>query len=132
MVLGSRKAGSKARELHAEDVENAGRLPGLLETAQQTGDELEAARRADADVVELNRLGVAYDVALTDAMRAAYARQRELVGARGHEDRLYRRRRLARPDVKEATDLAERLLTLRETHRLHGIELVPRTPAAAV
>ncbi|MEY9212621.1 hypothetical protein ABH917_002067 [Thermobifida halotolerans] len=113
------------------DVEQAERLPELLEAARGAEEELARARGAGADVAQLHRLGVAYDAALTDAMRAAYARQRVLVGVRGYEDRIYRRRRLARPEVREATELAERLLTLRERHRLHGIERVPRSPVAA-
>lgn len=131
MVLGARKAGAEARARHAEDVEKARRLPDLLDAAQRAEQELAEAHRTGADVAGLHRLGVAYDAALTDAMRAAYARERELVGARGYDDRIHRRRRMARPEIKAATELAERLLTMRERHRLHGIERVPRSPAAA-
>ncbi|HLU98844.1 MAG TPA: hypothetical protein VKZ89_18565 [Thermobifida alba] len=131
MVLRARRVGTEARARYAEDTERAERLPELLEAARKAEEELVRARRDGADAVELNRLGVAYDAALTEAVRAAYARQRVLVGLRGYEDRIYRRRRLARPEVKEVTEFAERLLTLREQHRLHGIERVPRDPVAA-
>ncbi|AAZ55443.1 hypothetical protein JCM3263A_24790 [Thermobifida fusca] len=131
MVLGARKVGAEARARYAEDTEKAQQLPELLEAARKAEEELLRARREGADVVELNRLGVAYDAALTEAMRAAYAHQRVLVGLRGYEDRIYRRRRLARPEVKKATEVAERLLSLREQHRLHGIERVPRSPVTA-
>lgn len=131
MVLGARKAGAEARALHAEDVEKAARLEELLEAAEQAERELARAHEADTDVSELHRLGVAYGDVLTDAMRAAYARERALVGPRGYEDRIYRRRRLARPEIKAVTELAERLLTMRERHLLHGVERAPLSPAAA-
>lgn len=73
MVLGARKVGAEARARYAEDTEKAQQLPELLEAARKAEEELLRARREGADVVELNRLGVAYDAALTEAMRAAYA-----------------------------------------------------------
>jgi len=82
MVLGARKVGAEARARYAEDTEKAQQLPELLEAARKAEEELLRARREGADVVELNRLGVAYDAALTEAMRAAYAHQRVLVGLR--------------------------------------------------
>ena len=59
--------------------------------------------------------------ALTDAMRAAYAAERAEIGPRGYDDRIFRRKAKAKPAVHAWTDEAERLLTLRETHRLTGI-----------
>ena len=53
----------------------------------------------------------------------------ELVVVRPALPRVHRR--LARPEVKKATEVAERLLSLREQHRLHGIERVPRSPVTA-
>ena len=60
-------------------------------------------------------------------MHAAYAAQRAETGPRGYEDRIYRRKAMARPAVHAWRDEAERLLTLRETHRLTGIPPVPLT-----
>jgi hypothetical protein len=61
------------------------------------------------------------DAALTDAMRSAYAAERAEIGPRGYDDWIYRRKAKARSAVKAWRDEAERLLTLRETHRLTGI-----------
>lgn len=129
MVLGRRKTGAEARRRHAEDETLAGRLPELLEDVERAEASLRAAHAEDVDVEELHRRGIALDVALTDAMRSAYAEERAMIGARGYEDRIYRRKRLAAPRIKAATQAAEHLLTLREAHRLHGIERVPSSPA---
>ncbi|MBB4932061.1 hypothetical protein F4561_002881 [Lipingzhangella halophila] len=126
-LLASRKVEDDAQRRNAEDRELAERLPALLEAVASAERELYEAHNQGADYPELKRRGMDLDRALTEAMRAAYARQRVLIGPRGHTDRIYRRKRLARPDVKEATELAERLLTERETHRLHGIEEAPRS-----
>jgi len=66
--------------------------------------------------------------ALTTAMQAAYAAQRAEIGPRGYEDRIFYRKAKARPDVRAITAEAERLLTLRENHRLNHIPEVPRVP----
>ncbi|PSL00126.1 hypothetical protein CLV63_102252 [Murinocardiopsis flavida] len=129
MVLGRRKTGEDARRRHAEDETLAGRLPELLDTVESAEAALRAANAEGAEVEDLHARGVALDTALTDAMRAAYAQERTLIGARGYDDRIYRRKRLAAPKVKAATQAAEHLLTLREAHRLHGIERVPTSPA---
>ncbi|MFC7328570.1 hypothetical protein [Marinactinospora rubrisoli] len=130
MALGRHRIGPEARRRHAEDSEAGARLPELVAAAAEAERRLREAHEQGADVAELHRRGTDLDAALTDAMRAAYARQRALIGPRGYDDRIYRRRRMARADVREATAAAERLLTLRERHRLHGIARVPREPAA--
>jgi hypothetical protein len=122
----AKQSTAQARESLASDRERAERLPELLRAVAEAQEALERARTQNAPVEELNQRGVDLDTALTEAMRAAYARERTLVGAKGYEDRIYRRKRLARPQVREATRVAERLLTARETHRLHGIQRVPR------
>jgi hypothetical protein len=78
----------------------------------------------------LYELGKRLDAALTDVMRAAFAAQRAEIGARGYEDRIFRRKAMATPKVRAWTREAQRLLTLRETHRLTGIDRLPRSPAA--
>ncbi|MUL43382.1 hypothetical protein FZ103_19785 [Streptomonospora sp. PA3] len=130
MALANRKVDDSARKRHAEDQRAAERLPQLLQEVAEAERRLAEAQRSDADIEELHHCGVALDEALTEAMRAAYARERVLIGPRGYTDRIYRRKRLATPDVRWATETAERLLTARETHRLHGIERLPRSPAA--
>ncbi|GAA4901496.1 hypothetical protein [Streptomonospora salina] len=130
MALGQRKVDDAARTRLAEDRHEADRLPELLRAVAGAEERLAEAQRADAGVQELNRRGVELDTALTGAMRAAYAQERVLIGARGYSDGIYRRKRLATRDVRRATETAERLLTAREQHRLHGIEQVPRDPAA--
>jgi hypothetical protein len=76
---------------------------------------------------ELYPLARDLDDALTSAMRAAYAAQRAEIGPRGYEDWIYRRKAKAKSAVHAWTDEAERLLTLRETHRLTGMPPAPRT-----
>lgn len=120
---------TKAREDLALDQERADRLPELLKGVADAEQSLDHARERSAPVEEVHDRGVELDTALTEAMRAAYARERVLVGVKGYDDRIKRRKRLARPEIKQATQVAERLLTARETHRLHGIPMVPRSPA---
>lgn len=119
------RVSSEAEESLAADRELMGRFSELLEQARQEEGALRDAEASGADDAELHRLGTALDAALTDAMRAAYAGERVEIGARGYDDRIFRRKRLARSHVRQWTSEAERLLTLRETHRLSGIVRVP-------
>ena len=64
-------------------------------------------------------------------MRAAYAAERVAIGPRGYDDRIYRRKAKATSPVRVWSAEAERLLTLRESHRLTGIPRVPRSPVLA-
>ncbi|MDS1269211.1 hypothetical protein RIF23_02745 [Lipingzhangella sp. LS1_29] len=133
-MLGWDRAGS-AQEQHAQDRQLAEQLPDLLDRARAAEQELRAHREREghpgrSDPQRDRELAFELDAALTDAMRAAYAAERVAVGVRGYTDRIYRRRQLAKPRVRWATRLAERLLTLREEHRLHGITRVPRDLAA--
>ncbi|QBI54590.1 hypothetical protein [Streptomonospora litoralis] len=128
--MAKRKPDDAARKRYAEDQSAAERLPELVRAVADAEERLTEAQRADADFHELHRRGVALDTALTEAMRAAYARERVLIGARGYTDGIFRRKRLATPEVRRATETAERLLTAREDHRLHGVERLPRNPAA--
>ncbi|GAB3463889.1 hypothetical protein GCM10027570_51510 [Streptomonospora sediminis] len=130
MALANRKVDDSARKRFAEDQSAAERLPELVRVVAEAENRLAEAQRLDADFTELHRCGTALDTALTEAMRAAYARERVLIGPRGYNDRIYRRKRLATPEVRRATETAERLLTAREDHRLHGIERLPLNPAA--
>jgi len=124
-----RKGDENLRRRREEDERSAERLPALLEEVAEAERALAEAHAAGAGPEELNRRGTELDAALTAAMRAAYAEERLLVGVRGYTDRIYRRKRLARPEVRAATERAEKLLTAREAHRLHGVQRVPRRPA---
>ena len=62
-------------------------------------------------------------------MRAAFAAERVAIGPLGYEDRIYRRKAKATPPVRVWSAEAERLLTLRESHRLTGIPGMPPSPA---
>ena len=53
-----------------------------------------------AGLEELHRAGKHLDSALTDVMRAAFAAQRAEIGARGYDDRIYRRKAMATPPVR--------------------------------
>lgn len=115
---------------HAEDVALAAKFDDLLEAARKAELELrQAEATATTPATERRRLALAFDAALTAAMRAAYAAQRAEIGPRGYEDRIFRRKAMARSEVKALTGEAERLLTLRESHRLNGIPPQPLEPA---
>ncbi|MFJ9552503.1 hypothetical protein ACIRPH_01725 [Nocardiopsis sp. NPDC101807] len=124
----AKQSTTQARESLETDRERAARLPELLREVAEAQEALDAVRGSGASVIEVHERGVALDEALTEAMRAAYAKERTLVGLKGYQDRIHRRKRLARPQVREATQTAETLLTAREAHRLHGIQRVPRLP----
>ncbi len=119
----------EALDKHAADVALAGRFDELLAAARQAELELRQADARSAPLAERRRLAVDLDAALTAVMRSAYAAQRAAIGALGYDDRIYRRKAMARPEVHALTAEAERLLTLRESHRLNGIPPAPLKPA---
>jgi hypothetical protein len=123
-------ASEQAKAAYLADVALAANFDDLLAAARQAEQEFRHAQATAAPLAELYRLARQLDSALTDAMRAAYAAERAEIGLRGYDDRIYRRKGKAKPAVHARTDEAERLLTLRETHRLTGIP--PRPLAAAV
>jgi len=65
------------------------------------------------------------DAALTDVMRSAFAAVRAEIGPHGYDDRIFKRKAMATSAVHALNAEAERLLTLRETHRLTGIPPLP-------
>jgi|SRR5215469_13421115 len=121
----------KAEAEYAADVALAAQFDELLEQARSAEQAFRAAQAGRTPVDEVYRLAVSLDQALTQAMRAAYAAQRAEIGPRGYEDRIFRRKARAKPAVHAWTDEAERLLTLRETHRLTGIPPRPRADLPA-
>src|ERR1700756_2371644 len=123
------KRSQEALDLHAADVAEAAERGKLLDAARAADAALRKAEAARTPVTEVHRLAVELDAALTAAMRAAYAAQRAEIGPRGYEDRIYHRKAMAKPAVRALTAQAERLLTLRENHRMNHIPEVPREPA---
>jgi len=123
------KASQEAADKYAEDAAAAAERGKLLDAARAADAALREAEARRAQVTELHRLAKELDAALTVAMRAAYAAQRAEIGPRGYEDRIYLRKARAKPEVRALTAQAERLLTLRENHRLNHIPEIPREPA---
>ncbi len=111
------------------DVVLAQRFDDLFAQARTAEQDLRDAQANGASLEELHRAGKHLDSALTDVMRAAFAAQRAEIGPRGYDDRIYRRKAMATTPVRAWTMEAERLLTLRESHRLTGIVRLPRQPA---
>ena len=120
----------KAAARHAADAELAARFGELLDAARAAEQAFRLAQATGAPLREQHALALDLDAALTGVMQAAYAAERAEIGPRGYDDRIFRRKAMATPAVHALTDEAERLLTLRETHRLTGIPPVPRTYAA--
>lgn len=121
----ARRVSPEARERLAADQDLAGRFPDLLDRAAELDRALRDAQAEGKPEDEVRALAVELDGALTDAMRAAYARQRVEIGVRGYDDRIYTRARKAKPNVRRWTAEAERLLTLREENRLTGVPSLP-------
>ncbi len=129
--MGKRKPVSpEAAAKYDADVALAQRFDGLFEQAKVAEQELREAQASRASLEEQHRAGKRLDSALTDVMRAAFAAQRAEIGPQGYDDRIYRRKAMATAPVRAWTMEAERLLTLRESHRLTGIARLPRRPGS--
>jgi hypothetical protein len=122
------KASQEAVDKHAADAALAAERGQLLDAARTADVAFRAAEARHAPVTELHQLARDLDAALTAAMQATYAAQRAEIGPRGYEDRIFFRQGKAKPAVRAITTEAERLLTLRENHRLNHIPEVPRVP----
>lgn len=112
------KVSGTAEAEYAADTALAAQFDELLAAARSAEQTYRDAQARSRPISELYPLAKRLDTALTDAVHAAYAGQRVETGPRGYEDRIYRRKALARSAVHAWRDEAERLLTLRETHRL--------------
>jgi hypothetical protein len=129
-VIAKRKTVSEeATAKHAADVALAGQFDDLLAEARADEDALRSAQADGSSLAELHVLGKRLDASLTAVMRAAFAAERAAIGPRGYDDRIYRRKAMATTPVRAWTMEAQRLLTMRESHRLTGIVRLPRTPA---
>jgi hypothetical protein len=121
----ARRVNPEAQERLAADRELADTFPELLDRVAEADGALRDAEAAGRSEDDVRGLAMELDAALTDAMRAAYARQRVEIGPRGYDDWIYRRARKAKPFVKRWTTEAERLLTMREANRLTGVPNLP-------
>jgi len=128
-VRGRQKPSSEAEQSYAADAALAGRRAELLDAASEAESQFRQAQARRAPDAELRRLALDLDSALTAAMLAAFAAQRAEIGPRGYDDRIYRRKARAKPHIHALTAEAERLLTLRETHRLNDIPAVTYEPS---
>jgi hypothetical protein len=128
-IAGMYKASQATADRHAADVKLAAERGALVDAARAAEVAFRQAEVSRVPVGELSRLAKELDAALTSAMQAAYAAQRAEIGPRGYEDRIFFRKGKARPAVRVITAEAERLLTLRENHRLNHLPEVPPVPA---
>ncbi|MFC7384894.1 hypothetical protein [Sphaerisporangium rhizosphaerae] len=121
----------EAEVRHHADQEVGKSFPKLLDKAREAEGGLRRAQAAGAGAEELRAAGLAYDRALSDALRAAEAAQRATLGVKAYDDRIRRRKGVATPEGAKWTAEVDRLRTLREENRLTGIARVPRPFAAA-
>jgi hypothetical protein len=119
----------EAQAKYSVDTALAAKYDDLLAAARAADSDLLAAEARRDGVTEIHRLAKNLDAALTHAMHAAYARQRAAIGVQGYDDRIFTRKAKAKPEIHRLTAEAERLLTLRENHRMNRIPEVPRQPA---
>jgi hypothetical protein len=126
-VTGRKQVSAEAEAEYAADVALAAKFDELLAQARDAEQAFRNAQAGGTPDDQLYPLAKALDTALTEVMRAAYATERAEIGPRGYDDRIYRRKAKAKPAVHAWTDEAERLLTVRETHRLTGMPPAPRT-----
>ncbi|NUR89327.1 MAG: hypothetical protein HOY71_35030 [Nonomuraea sp.] len=113
------------------DLEISKSFPEQLERARQAEAVVRDLRAADADDVELRAAGLAFDKALTEALRTAEAGQRATFGVKAYDDRIARRKAKARPKGAEWTREVDRIRTMREDNRLWGIPRLPRRVPSA-
>jgi hypothetical protein len=121
---------AEAEQKFAADQALAARFDELLAEARSAEQDMREGQAAHAPLTEQYRLAKRLDAVLTDAMRAAYAAERVAIGPQGYDDRIFRRKARATSPVRVWSAEAERLLTMRESHRLTGIPRVPRSPVS--
>lgn len=125
-MVGRKQASAGAQAHYLADVALAANFDTLLDAARTAEHEYRTAQATVAPRAEQYSLAMRLDAVLTDVMRSAYAAVRAEIGPRGYDDRIYLRKAKATPVVHALNTEAERLLTLRETHRLTGIPPRPQ------
>jgi hypothetical protein len=123
------KISAEAQARYLADVALAANFDELLARAREAEQNFRRAQATGAATSVQYPLASEFDRALTEAMRSAYAAQRAEIGPLGYEDRIYHRKAMAKSAVHAWTNEAERLLTLRETHRLTGFPARPEAQA---
>jgi hypothetical protein len=121
VIPGRKEASDEAQAKYLADVALAANFDDLLAAAQTAEHQFRVAQANAAPLADQYSLAKRLDAALTDVMRSAYAAVRAEIGPRGYDDRIFKRKAMAKPVVHALNAEAERLLTLRETHRLTGI-----------
>lgn len=121
VAVGRRQASEEAQDKYLTDVALAATFDELLARAHETDSEYRAAQARNAPLAERYPLAKRLEADLTAVMRAAFAAVRAEIGPLGYDDRIYRRKAMAKPVVHALNAEAQRLLTLRETHMLAGI-----------
>jgi hypothetical protein len=120
-VMARTQTSEETQARYLADVALAATFDDLLAAAQSAEQEFRSAEARAAPLAEQYELARRLDTAMTDVMRSAYAAVRAEIGPRGYDDRIFKRKAMAKPVVHALNAEAERLLTLRETHRLTGI-----------
>jgi hypothetical protein len=121
VIIGRKQASDEAQAKYLADVALAANFEDLLAEARSAEKQYRQAQASNSPRAEQYWLAKRLDTALTEVMQSAYAAVRAEIGSRGYDDRIYRRKAMATPVVHALNAEAERLLTLRETHRLTGI-----------
>ncbi|GII60760.1 hypothetical protein Skr01_08450 [Sphaerisporangium krabiense] len=116
----------EAEVRHHADQEVGKGFAQVLHKAREAESELRRAQAEGAGTAELRAAGLAFDRALTDALRTAEAARRATLGVRAYDDRIRRRKGVATPEGARWTAEVDRLRTLREENRLTGIVRAPR------
>jgi hypothetical protein len=127
VMAGRKQASEAAQAKYLADVALAANFDDLLAAAQAAEKAYREAQATAAPLGEQHRLAKRLDTALTDVMRSGYAAVRAEIGPRGYDDRIFKRKAMATPVVHALNVEAERLLTLRETHRLTGMPPMPES-----
>ena len=123
--MGRKQASADAQAQYLADVALAANFDDLLQAAKAAEQEFRAAQATARPLAEQYPLAKKLDAALTDAMRSAYAAVRPRSARAATTTGSSSARRWPRPVVHALNTEAERLLTLRETHRLTGIPPLP-------
>jgi hypothetical protein len=118
---GRNRPSEDAQAKYLADVALAANFDELLADAQTAEKQYRTAQATGAALAEQFVLAKRLDAALTAVMRSGFAAVRAEIGPRGYDDRIFKRKAMATPAVRALQAEAERLLTMRETHRLTGI-----------
>ena len=125
MRAGRNRPSEDAQAKYLADVSLAANFDELLADARLAEKQFRTAQATAASPAEQFVLAKRLDAALTAVMRSAFAAVRAEIGPRGYDDRIFKRKAMATPAVHALQAEAERLLTMRETHRLTGIPARP-------